>query len=154
MNTGAISAKNQKLGHLGHFFINPNNGKNEFDFRKMENAENLNAVDILKGMAECGPACPNLPSVPDLAPLIRSLEVGNPNYCKPKNGALVLGLYRDAAQAVTPVMLSRDPETDLYWDVVRKRHVNPPSHYIHLWDHCRFDPQSGHPIINGAECPF
>ena len=153
MNTDAKPAVNQHLGHLGHFFAIPMHREKEFNFGNGEKEKNINN-GVLKGMAEKCPKRPNFPSLPDLSPLIRSLEFGDPNFCEPQDGALVIGLYRDESQAVTPVMLWADPEVDLFWDIVARRHVKPPRFYIHLWNHCRFDPKTGHPIIDGAECPF
>ncbi len=153
MNTDAKPATDQNLGHLGHFFSIPEYKENQFDFGNEEKEKNIN-TDVLERVAEKCPKRPNFLSIPDLSPLIRSLECSDPNFNEPKDGALILGLYRDGNQAVTPVMLWADPDVDLFWDIVAKRHVKPPRFYIHLWDRCRFDPKSGHPIIDGAECPF
>ncbi len=91
---------------------------------------------------------------PNLKPLVRSLEPTDPNFEEPRNGSLVLGLYRDDDKSVVPVLLWASTETDLFWEVAARRYVRSPRFYLPVCDTCPFDPHTGHAIVNGAICPF
>lgn len=92
--------------------------------------------------------------LPKMGPLIRSLETTDPNYEEPKDGSLVVGLYRSEDHTVTPVLLWASTEADLFWDVVERGYVHPPRFYIPISDVCPFDPYTGYAIVDGAICPF
>ncbi len=94
------------------------------------------------------------PFLPKMGPLIRSLESTDPNFAEPTNGSMLLGLYRDDMGSVTPVVLWAHPEKDLLWDMAAGGFVNPPRFYIPLPVSWPIDPETGHPVINGAVCPF
>lgn len=105
--------------------------------------------------SEPAPKAPaGLPFLPNIKPLIKSLENTDPNFQEPRNGSLVLGLYRGDDHSVTPVLLWASTETDLFWDVVARSYVHPPRFYLPICDTCPFDPYTGHAIVNGAICPF
>ena len=92
--------------------------------------------------------------LPNLKPLMRSLDFSDPNFEAPRDGSLVLGLYRENGQSITPLLLWADPENDLLFDVGSRRYINPPRFYIPVSDVCPFDPYTGNAVVDGAICPF
>ncbi len=92
--------------------------------------------------------------VPDLSPVLHSLEPGHARYREPENGELVLGLYREDDGSAAPILLWADPKVDLFWDVSLRQHVKAPTWYLRLACQPQVDPATGYPIIHGAVCPF
>lgn len=93
-------------------------------------------------------------AAPPLVPPFYSLECGEPGFREPVNGEWIVGLYRLDDGTLFPLLLWADPKVDYFWDVARRRHVLPPGRYLRLPEQPQIDPVSGHPIIDGAECPF
>ncbi len=91
---------------------------------------------------------------PQLAPPVYSLECGEPNFREPEKGEWIVGLYREDDGTPVPLLLWADPKVDLFWDVSLREHVMPPRLYLKLDKQPQIDATTGHPIIDGAECPF
>ncbi len=91
---------------------------------------------------------------PHLAPPVYSLECGEPSFREPEDGEWIVGLYREYDGTPVPLLLWADPNVDLFWDVARREHVRPPRIYLKLAEQPQIAPVSGHPVIDGAECPF
>jgi hypothetical protein len=89
-----------------------------------------------------------------VVPPVYSLECGEPGFREPENREWIVGLYRQDDGALFPLLLWADPKVDYFYDVARRRHVLPPRLYLRLAEQPQMDPVSGHPIIDGAECPF
>ena len=91
---------------------------------------------------------------PQLAPPVYSLECGESNFREPEDREWIVALYREDDGSFYPLLLWADPDVDLFLDVARHRHVTPPRLYLKLAEQPQLDPISGHPIIDGAVCPF
>jgi len=93
---------------------------------------------------------------PEIAWPIYSLECGESNFREPEEREWIVALYREDDGTFYPLLLWAEADVDYFWDVARRRHVLPPLLllYVKLAEQPQFDPQSGHPIIDGAECPF
>ena len=97
---------------------------------------------------------PTVPSQPTPSPPVYTLECGDPGFRDPEDGEWIVGLYREDDGTFVPLLLWADPDVDYFWDVAQRRHALPPRFYVKLAAQPQIDPKSGHPIIDGAVCPF
>jgi hypothetical protein len=83
-----------------------------------------------------------------------SMDPGHPSFREPLNDEWVIGLYREKDGTTSPILLWADPKVDLLWDPSARTHVNPPGSYLLLPRQPKIDGRTGHPIIDGAVCPY
>jgi len=92
--------------------------------------------------------------MPDLTPVLHTLNCGQSGFREPENGEFVVGFWTEDDGTAAALLLWADPAVDLFFDLALRRHVKPPGFYLRLAQQPQIDAQSGYPIINGAICPF
>ena len=91
---------------------------------------------------------------PDVGPIVHCLNYDDPTFREPEKGEFVMGLYRAEDGRAAALLLWADPKVDLFWDVALRQHVKPPKFYMRLSEQPQIDCSAGHPVIDGAACPF
>lgn len=100
------------------------------------------------------PMLAKLAGMPDLTPVLHTLNCGQPGFREPENGEFVVGFWPEDDGTAAALLLWADPDVDLFFDLALRKHVKPPGFYLRLGQQPQIDAQSGYPIINGAICPF
>ena len=100
------------------------------------------------------PAAPSVQIGLNFGASLCSMDPRHPSFREPVNDEWVIGLYWENDGTTCPILLWADPKIDLFWDPSLRQHVKPPGSYLLLEHQPQIDGRTGHPIIDGAVCPY